>query len=185
MSTFLAQRQSGSSGPEDVNDEAPLAVKSVGPVQVGRTLDSGWCGVSGVVTGAAYADADAIGTGVVFPNVLRPEALSGTIYTALYLDADDEGLAVDLHLFRSPPAYVPTDNGAYAPGDAALEAYCGTISFASFSNFGVNQVSVASGVGIAVANAAGTALYGQVVARGALNIAADNQLRFRLVVLAD
>ena len=157
----------------------------VEPIRVGQTLDSEFITVPGIVTGAAYADGDAIGTTIVFPNVLRPETLSGVLYSAHYNDLDDEGLQVDLVIFKGPPTYTPADNGAYAPTDADIRNRIAVISFAAFYNWSNNQSSDVANIGIGFANAAGPHLYGHLIARGALNIAAANLPQVRLVVLAD
>lgn len=186
--TTLRWRPVDSSAGVEVDDENPLPTRAYGPVQVGASGDSGYCGVPGIVTGAAYADGDAIGAGaIVFPNCLRSGVQSGQLYSATYLDLDDEGLQVDLHLYAAVPTYAPTDNGAYAPSDADLvnSRYIGTVSFATFSNFSSNQVSVGSFNPIGVAGAPGTNIYGHVVARGALNIAIGNLPLFRLLWLSD
>lgn len=157
----------------------------VTPVRVGMTLDSGYQTPPGIGTGAAYADGDQMGDAFRFPGVLRQETLAGQLYSATYLDMDDEGLQVDLHLFLWKPTYFLNDNGAYSPADTDLLGYVGTVNFTTFSNLGNNQMSVGSFNPIAVAKAPTTDLWGQVVTRGALNIAAGNLPMFRIVTLAD
>lgn len=185
MPTELAYRDDDERTLEVVNSDRPLPVRLAGAAQVGRTLDSGYRMVPGVVTGAAYQDGDAIGTTIMFPGMVRAEVGSGQLYSATYLDNDDEGLQIDLHLFSTPPTYVPTDNGAYSPADGDLASYVGTVSFSAFYNLGNNQVSVGTFNPIAFVGDGEVNLYGQVVARGALNIADGNMPRIRLVTLAD
>lgn len=185
---FLKFWRAGSSAPTEADDLNPFPVyvpPDAPSLRVGRTMDSGYQQPGSIGTGAAYADGDAIGQMFRFPGCLRTDTMSGQLYSATYLDMDDEGLQVDLHLFTGKLTYTPTDNGAYSPDDAGMLTYVGTVSFTSFFNFGSNQVSVGSFSPIALANAPSTDIWGQVVARGALNIAAANLPYFRLVWLAD
>lgn len=185
MPTELAYRDDGDRTLETVNSDHPLPIRSVDALQIGRTLDSGYRLVPGIVTGAAYQDGDAFGTTITFPGMVRTEVGSGQLYSATYLDLDDEGLQLDLHLFRAPPTYTPTDNAAYSPTDNDMLNYIGTVTFASFSNFGANQVSVGTFSPIAFTSDTDANLYGQCVTRGAPTIADGNLPRIRLVVLAD
>lgn len=187
MGTYLSQRHPGDSEPHDVNSEYPLSTEIVEPVRVGRTGDSEYVQVPGIGTGAAYSDGEAIGATITFPNLLRAETLSGQLYSATYLDIDKEALQVDLYLFKRVPTYAPSDNNTYAPTDADLVAsgFVGVVSFLTFYSTSTSAVSVGTFSPIGFAGAAGTALYGQLVARGGLNIAANNLPQLRLVVLAD
>lgn len=172
---------------DDGENRLPTDARIIGAIQVGKTGDSEYVVIPGIGTGAAYTDGYAFGTTITFPNVLRPNVGSGVLYSATYLDLDDEGLQVDLHLFKRPPTYVPINNAAYSPSDSDLLAsgYICTVSFTTFSNFGANQVSYVGNIGRAFANAAGTDLYGQCVARGVQNIAAANLPMMSLQALAD
>lgn len=135
----------------------------------------------GIVTGAAYADLDAIGTGAMSFTVPP----SGVIQSAIYFDHDDEGLQVDLWLFRAePPAQ--TDNGAFVLSDAALDTVIDVIQFVGFRDANTGQVSIQNGLNIAYKlDGEADRIYGQVQARGALNIAAGNLPAFRLSILPD
>lgn len=142
--------------------------------------------VPGIGTAAAYADGDALGTKFQFTNVFRAPKYSGVIVSALYYDLDDEGLGVDLHLFKADFTS-GTDNSAFAPSDADLLNWVGTISFGTsdFFNLGSNQVGQKLALGLGI-NGASSTLYCQAVARGALNIAdVHNIPRFSIVVFQD
>lgn len=175
-----------------IGERDPLPVQLYDPLGVGlpplrgRTITVKRV-VPGIVTGAAYADADAIGTLIEFPNLLTlnpyTNTYSGMLHSALYFDLDDEGLQVDLHLFGRRITD-GTDNSAYAPTDADVRAYLGTVSFTAFFNLGANQVSVVTGIGLPLVSTS-SSVFGQAVARGALNIAAENLPEFSLTVLAD
>src|SRR5512146_3472264 len=97
---------------------------------------------TGIVTGAAYADKDSMGTSAGSFTV-PPD---GTIETAIYYDLDDEGLQVDLWLFDTAPA-AQTDNSAFAVTDAELQTVIDVISFTSFSDANTGQVSVRRALG--------------------------------------
>jgi hypothetical protein len=163
--------------------EIPEASASGLPPVAGRSTFA-QVTVPGITTGAAYADGDCLGTLMEFPNLLRSGKSSGLLHTALYFDLDDEGLQVDLHLFSRPILSPGADNAAFTPSDSEVLAYLGTLTFTSFFNLGANQVSMLTNVGIAL-QSSGTSVWGHLVARGALNIAANNLPVLRLAVLPD
>ncbi len=131
----------------------------------------------GIGTGAAYASLDAIGKPfwIAVPK-------NGVIYTARYFDRDDEGLQVDLILFRSMIS-MPTDNNALTLSNEENEQVLGRIEFNStFSDFANNQYTQRGPLGIAYTAPAGK-IVGQIQAKGALNIAAGELPRFQLAIL--
>lgn len=131
-------------------------------------FSTGIISFTGIGTGSAYADKDAIGT--VATSVTVPQ--SGTIETAVYYDLDDEGLEVDLWLFTAAPAD-QTDNSAFALTDAELQTVIDVIPFTTFSDAANGQVSFQHARGASYISKGGT-IYAQLQARGALNIAAAN-----------
>lgn len=155
-------------------DKAIGATTSV----VGKTFRTRQLVPPGIGPAAAYADLDALGT--LFP-IMVP--VSGIIQTALYYDLDDEGLQVDLWLFDAPVA-TQTDNAALTLADPDLVKTVGRIQFTSFADAANGQVAIATNLGLAYV-APQRRLYGQVQARGALNIAAGSEPRFTLIILAD
>jgi len=180
------------SQPVTVSERSPLSVQLFDPLNAGLPPVRGRTvtvtrRVPGIATGAVYADADAIGTLIEFPNLLQlnpyTNAYSGMLHSAMYFDLDDEGLQVDLHLF-SRKITDGTDNSAYSPSDTDVRAYLGTVSFTAFFNLGSNQVSVVTSIGLPLVSASAS-VFGQAVARAALNIAAENLPELSLSVLAD
>lgn len=160
-----------------------LAQRLLPPIE-GRTV---WrmVQVPGIGTGAAYADGDAFGGLITFPEVFRAEKRSGVIVAVLLFDLDDEGLALDMPLFARP--ITPTaDNGPFALSDDGLLACRGAVAIptAAFWNWGSNQLAVVKDVGLWV-QSDDTNLYTQLVARGALNIAAGAIPWLGVVVLPD
>ncbi len=131
--------------------------------------------VPGIGTGAAYASGDAFGTSweVVVP-------VEGTITDVVFLDLDDEGIQKDFVLFDAPFTET-SDNSAFDVNDVDLLKCVGFISLTDFVDFNSNQVGRASPA--LSYRAAGGKLHGQIVTRGADNIAADNIPRFFLVIV--
>lgn len=156
------------------------------PPVAGRSFFTPPRTVPGIGTGAAYADGDIMGTVIEFPNVFRPERLSGILLGGIYYDLDDEGLQVDLHLSARPFATSPgADNAAFTVLDADLLAIRATCTFATtaFFNFANNQIAYDFRTQPIFSDS--TSLWGYVVARGALNIAAGNLPAFSLCLLPD
>ena len=157
----------------------PFKVEVQGLVRVGnRMVKTPFVTVPGIGVAVAYVTGDAMGTIFTFdvPS-------SGIIHTAVMLDKDDEGIETDLVLFTAP--FDPTtDNSAFAVTDADMQAFLTTITFATFKNFSVNQVSTAAALGIAYV-APERKLYAQVVTRGGPTIAAGNEPMFSLTIISD
>ncbi len=155
----------------------PLPVTVEGQI-VGKTVAIGPVQIPGIGTGSAYADLDAFGT--VF-TISVPK--SGIIQTALYFDLDNEGLMMDLWLFKGP--FLQTaDNAALVVSDIDLLSVETVISFSNFKAGNTGQVAVQSGLGIAYVAPDGV-LYCQMQARGAVNIAAANLPSVSLRILSD
>ena len=131
--------------------------------------------VPGIGTGAAYASGDAFGT-----KFLLTVPVEGTIATAVFLDYDDEGLTKELVLFNEDFT-VTADNSAFAVSDADLRNCVGVISIGTFYNFSANQLGIASPA--LYYHAPRGFLWGQVVTRGADNIAAGSIPDFFLEIV--
>lgn len=146
----------------------------------GKTYITPIFSIPGIVTGAAYADLDAMG--VAF-SIAVP--YSGVIQTAIYYDLDDEGLQLDLWLLDSQPA-IQTDNSALAFTDSDLQKVIpgSPLRFTTFADAANGQTSSLSNIGAGYCNPT-RRLWIQAQARGALNIAASSEPRFRFVILAD
>ena len=159
----------------------PIANLGLPPV-AGRTVTC-VVRVPGIGTGAAYADGDAFGTLIEFPNLFRPSKLSGLVMGAFLIDLDDEGLQIDVPLFiRSFTA--TADNSAFAPTDADAVNCRGVLQINTFSNWNANQFGQSVNVPWPV-NAVSTSLFTQLVARGAPNIAAGSEPYVGLITLPD
>lgn len=156
-----------------------FVVEVRGRVQVvGQTFATPLTTIPGIGAGAAYAAGDAFGDKFTL-NVPH----SGVIHTALMLDKDDEGIETELVLFAGDFT-AAVDNAVFSVTDADMEGFVGTISFTVFKNFGANQVSTVSAIGLTYVAPQGR-LWVQAVTRGAPNIAAANIPMVRLLILAD
>lgn len=167
-----------------VSEGDPLPVQVVGSVQgTGLTYVTDAIVIPGIGTGAGYAAGDAVGTRLEIPNATRGEARTGILHGAVLYDLDDEGIELDLVLFRE--SFTPTaDNSPFAVSDADLLKCIGSITFNTFKDFGNNQMSTLSGIGLPF-RTVGTSLYLQAVTRGTPNIAAANEYRISLCFLQD
>ena len=131
--------------------------------------------VPGLSFASAYTAADAFGTTMVFDVPTE-----GTIATAVFLDHDDEGIVKELVLFDRE--FTETaDNAAFTVSDTDMRFCVGVVSFDVFYNFAVNQVG--QGTPALAYVAPRGKLWGQLVTRGADNIAAAAEPEIRLVIV--
>ena len=142
--------------------------------------------VPGITTQAtAYADGDAIGFPIRFPNVFRTNRRTGLLHTAIFYDPSDSiATQLDMHFFRQ---VVPngTDNGAWAITDAnVVLAWIGSVSWTTFLDIGGSKVATAVNVGIALTSV-NTDLYAQLVARAAFTITAGSEPYVAVAILQD
>lgn len=167
--------------PELASESKPVPVRVYGQVVVvGKTYTTARLEIPGVVPAVAFTDKDAFGT-IFAIDVPK----SGIIQSALWFDLDDEGLAMDVWLFREP--FTPTtDNAAFAISDADLLKVEGVISFATtdFRDAANNQLAHRGGIAISYVAPDGR-LYCQAVARGAVDIAAGKSPQFSMRIIPD
>jgi hypothetical protein len=148
------------------------------PDLVGKTFTTIRKSPPGIVTGAAYADLDALGLSFFF-DVPK----SGIIISANYFDLDDEGLQVDLWLLREEPT-LQTDNGAMVFQDGDILKVIKRLQFTAFGDANLCQTSELDNIGRAY-SAPSRRIWAQAQARGALNIAVLNMPMFSLTILPD
>lgn len=170
----LAWRREGDDDWSAVDGASPLPVAVGGIALFSTKLAVVRTPIPGIGTGSAYTSGDAFGTKftLAVPN-------EGTIASVIFRDYDDEGLGKEIVLF-SENFTQTTDNDAFAPTDIDLVSCIGVISIVSFYNFSANQVGMATPALYYVAPKG--LLYGQVVTRGADNIAAGAIPDFTLVI---
>ena len=132
--------------------------------------------VPGIGAAVAYTAADAFGTALSFPVPIE-----GTIAGVVFYDYDDEGITKELVLFEDPFT-ATADNAAFAVSDTDLHNCLGVISIDVYYNFGNNQIGIATPA-LSYVLTTGSTLYGQLVTRGADNIAAGAMPELMLVVV--
>jgi len=133
-----------------------------------------------VIDGITAADAldanDAMGK---ITKLAVPKA--GIIYSATLWDPDDEGLEIDLEIFKAEITQIAND-AAWALSDQDSLAFVTELAFAAFDDHGTSQTSELTNIGKAYTAPAGY-FYIQAVARGAHNIAAGSSPRFQLQII--
>lgn len=157
----------------------PSKVSVDGVVQVvNKTFRTDLVTIPGIGAAVAYVSGDALGLAF---TMKVPQ--SGIIHAAVFIDRDDEGIETDLVLF-SKPFTATADNAEFTVSDADFENFIGTITFATWKNFALNQVSTAGAMGLAYV-APDRIIHVQAVTRGAPNIAAGAEPQVRLIILSD
>lgn len=131
--------------------------------------------VPGIGAASPYASGDAFGTQMTFSV---PD--EGTISNVVFLDYDDEGINKELVLFNKLVTET-ADNAEYAVADIDLTPCLGVCYINTWSNFANNQVGQAYPALSYVTM--GEKIYGQLITRGADNIAAGLQPAIYLVVV--
>ena len=137
--------------------------------------------IAGIGTAVAYASGDAFGT----VTLLQGLPTSGIIQSLIFFDLDNEGVALELWLFRD--TYTATaDNAAWALTDADLVKSEGIIKVATtdYVAGSSNQVGFRDAIAKSYIAPLGI-LYCQWVTRGAPNIAAANIPQFALRIIPD
>lgn len=155
-----------------------VTVENPFPVSVENNAPPGYKIVTRQVTipGTVAADAldagDAMGTPFIIPNVTEFPGQGWEMASAHLLDKSDQAGTVEIVLFSEPIAGTAND-AEFAPSDAELNQYVGMVSFATYLNFGANQVSSVQGSGLPSGNTTLTRhLYAQAVVRGTPTVAA-------------
>ena len=152
-----------------------IAVTTAGAIKVSSALAAPRIPIPGIGTGAAYTSGDAFGAKFSFPAPAE-----GTIATVVFRDYDDEGLSKEIVLFNTEFT-ATADNDPFAVSDVDLRNCVGVVSISTFYNFGNNQMGVATPA--LYYKAPLNRLFGQVVTRGADNIAVGSIPDISLVVV--
>ena len=132
--------------------------------------------IEGIGAGAEDAD-DCLGT---VSKIKVPKY--GIIYSATFLDLDDEGTQVDLEIFKRSYTAI-ADNAAWSPTDSDMEGFVHEIPFFSFDDHINSQTSESNGINKAYTAPDGV-FYIQAVCRGTPTIAAGSEPRFQLQILS-
>jgi len=105
---------------------------------------------------------------------------SGVIYSATFFDLDDDGVQIDMEIFKSSIADVAFD-ALFAPTDDEILNFVTEIQFFAFDDHGSCRTSEVKNIGKAY-NAPDGKFYIQHVTRGLSNIALNNMPRFQLQI---
>ena len=97
-------------------------------------------------------------------------------------DIDDNGVEVDLILFKAPITVV-TNNTPFGVSDTDVRSIAATITFGTFLNLVNNQSSIASGL-LETYTAPRGKLWGQMVIRGTHTMAANSPPLVGMTILA-
>jgi hypothetical protein len=116
---------------------------------------------SSYVTGD-FVGAD--GVALVFAPVSTVQSFSGTILSAVLVDAAVQSVACELWLFDSIPT-PPADSAAWTVSDADAAHLIGVIPFSTYYASALNSFSFAQGIGLGYRTTNNT-LYGCIVTRG-------------------
>lgn len=131
--------------------------------------------ILGITAADALDVGDAMGS---ISKIAVPK--SGVIYSATLWDLDDEGLQIDLEVFKNNFTQIAND-AAWALADADSFSFITELNFFIFDDHGTCQTSEITNKGKAY-NAPEGFFYIQAVARGASNIAAGAMPRFQLQI---
>lgn len=149
------------------------------PVRIfGKTVKTHLMSVPGIPGAVLYTTGDAFGAKF---EIEVP--LSGIIHAAVFVDRDDEGIETDLVLFTEDFT-ATADNAEFTVSDADFASFLSTITFSTFKNFAVNQVSSAAALGLAYV-APARRLWAQCVTRGGPTIAAGSEPLISLTIISD
>jgi len=132
------------------------------------------------IPGITPADALDIGDcmGLLIPLTVPKR---GIIYSATLWDLDDEGLQIDLEVFKEPIVQIAND-APWSPTDTDMLKFVTEIAFFAFDDHINSQTSEVKNIGKAYTAPDGK-FWIQAVARGASNIAAGSSPRFQLHIL--
>lgn len=144
----------------------------------GKTFRTPMLTVPGIPGGILYTTGDALGA-----KFEIDVPISGIIHGAMFVDRDDEGIETDLVLFTGDFT-ATADNLEFTVSDADFAAFLSTITFSTFKNFALNQVSSAAAIGLAYI-APQRKLWAQLVTRGGPTIVLGSGPLVSLTILAD
>ncbi|WP_066723561.1 hypothetical protein [Sphingomonas pituitosa] len=130
-----------------------------------------------VVTTTAYASGNVVGGLLTFTGAARTPAGAGLIQAASVLSKSVQTAALDLLIFSAnPTASTFNDKAAVAINAADTDKLVGVIHLTDWSALGTASIAQAVAVGLPFKLAAGTSLYGVLVARAAMALASTSDL---------
>ena len=146
--------------------------------------------VTPTIDTAAYATGELMGSSeislspAVLQNGTRPA--SGVIQSVVIIDEDAQEINIDVYFFDAEPSNTTfTDQAAFAPTDADLDALIGVAAVTDWRSTSTNSIGQVHNLGMAFELAASSdTLYAVLVTRGAPTYSATG-LTLRVAVLQD
>ncbi|KKK88178.1 hypothetical protein LCGC14_2745790 [marine sediment metagenome] len=138
----------------------------------------------------AYATGDLIGSSEISltPAVLGNgvTVASGVIQSVVIIDEDAQEVQIDVYFFDAEPSNTTfTDNSAFAPTDADLDALIGVASVTDWKSQSTNSMGQVLNLGMPFELAvSSTTIYAVLVSRGAPTYAATG-LTLRVAIFQD
>lgn len=136
---------------------------------------------------ATYISGDYVGTSgtaMVFSGASRINNFTGTILSAVLIDAANASVPCELWLFDTAVT-PPADSAAWTLSAGDMARCIGVIPFFSYYGAATNSISESLGIGMGFKTlSASTSIYGCLVTRGVPTYASGN-LTVRLTILQD
>jgi hypothetical protein len=115
----------------------------------------------------AYTAGDAVGGKLTFVNATRVAAGSGLIESLIFVDQDNDKVAIDVVFFHTDLATAPVDNAAFDIADADLLNVIGFVSILSADYISAVDNAVAVKLtSLPFKLPSGTSLYAAIINRG-------------------
>jgi hypothetical protein len=129
------------------------------------------------VTAAAYAAGNVVGGLLTFAGAARTAAGSGLVQAASVISKSAQTAILDLLIFSANPAASTfTDKAALSVAAGDLDKLVGVIHLTDWTSLGTPAIVQAVSAGLPFKLAAGTALYGVLVARAAMTLTSTTDL---------
>lgn len=134
------------------------------------------------VSTTAYVSGDVIGSKMSFANMVRLAGGAGLLALATLACKSAQTSAVDLLLFGSDPSTTFVDNAPLALAAADYDKLIGVLHITDWTNLGTPSFAQVS-ANLPFDLAAGTTIYGVLVARASMTLASVNDLKITLAAL--
>ncbi len=128
------------------------------------------------VSTTAYASGNVVGGLLTFAGAARVAAGSGLIQAASVVSKSAQSADLDLLIFAASPTSTLTDKTALALSATDLDKLVGVIRLTGWTALGTPSIVQAVSAGLPFKLAAGTSLYGVLVARAAMTLASTTDL---------
>lgn len=151
----------------------PYLAKTIKIVSSTPTIDAG-----------AYAAGDALSAVIELTGALRGFNSGGYIQSVVITDKAAAAKQLEVCFFSA--TVTATKNAAFAPTDAQLVNFLGSVTISSFSAFADNGVGQEHNVGIPVPpSSSSTSLFAVIVCREAITPASTSDITLKVGVVQD